>query len=79
MTHPFHPLYKREWDLVVYRHNWSEDHVYFHDEDGRLRIVPAAWTSLVAADPVVVLGGGRSPFRVADLLELLALLRKVER
>jgi len=79
VTHPFHPLHEHEWDLVVYRHNWSEDHVYFHDEDGRLRSVPAAWTSLIAADPVVVLGAGRSPFRVADLLELVALLWKIER
>lgn len=79
MTHPFHPLRERERDLVVYRHNWGEDRVYFHDEQGRLRSVPAAWTSLVASDPIVVLGAGRSPFRVADLLQLVALLGKIER
>jgi hypothetical protein len=77
VTHPFHPLREREWDLVVYRHNWGEDRAYFHDEEGRLRSIPAAWTSLVGADPVVVLGSGRSPFRVADLLELVRLLRSI--
>ena len=60
-------------DLVTYRHNWGEDRVYFHDDDGRLRSLPAAWTSLRPADPVAVLGAGRSHFRVADLLELAAL------
>jgi hypothetical protein len=74
VTHPFHPLRGRELDLVVYRNNWSEDHAYFHDEEGRLRAIPAAWTSLVGSDPVVVLGSGRSPFRLGDLLELVRLL-----
>jgi len=79
VTHPFHPLGERERDLVVYRHNWGEDRAYFHDEEGRLRSIPAAWTSLVASDPVVVLGAGRSPFRVVDLLELVRLLRGIGR
>jgi uncharacterized protein DUF5372 len=46
VTHPFHPLHGREWDLVARRHNWSEDRVYFHDDRGRLRTIPAAWTSV---------------------------------
>jgi hypothetical protein len=56
------------------RHNWAEDRVYFHDDEGRLRSMPASWTSLKAADPVEALGGGRSPFRVLDLLELAGLI-----
>jgi hypothetical protein len=74
VTHPFHPLHGREWDLVTYRHNWGEDRVYFHDDDGGLRSMPATWTSVNPADPVAALGAGRSPFRVLDLLELVGLI-----
>lgn len=74
MTHPFHPLHGREWNLVTYRHNWGEERVFFHDDDGRLRSLPAAWTSLRPADPVVTLSAGRSAFRVTDLLELVGLI-----
>ncbi|MCF7996063.1 MAG: Y4bD/Y4pK family protein, partial [Chromatiaceae bacterium] len=27
VTHPFHPLRGREYDLIDYRHFWSEDRV----------------------------------------------------
>jgi len=76
VTHPFHPLRGSEFDLVVYRHNWGEDRAYYHDVDGRLRSIPASWTSLVGSDPVVELGLGRSPFRAVDLIELLELLER---
>jgi hypothetical protein len=59
---------------VTYRHNWGEDRVYFHDDDGRLRCMPARWTSVNTADPVATLGAGRSPFCVSDLLELVGLI-----
>jgi hypothetical protein len=59
---------------VSCRHNWAEDRVYFHDDEGRLCTMPATWTSRNVADPVVVLGAGRSPFRVSDLLELVGLI-----
>ncbi|WP_414637418.1 DUF5372 family protein [Actinophytocola sp.] len=28
MTHRFHPLFGREFEFVVHRHNWAEDRVY---------------------------------------------------
>jgi hypothetical protein len=35
VTHPFHPLYGCTFELVIYRNNWGEDRVYFHNpEDG---------------------------------------------
>lgn len=73
VTHPFHPLTGREFELLTYRHNWGEDRVYFH-EAGELRSLPAAWTSVDPADPFVAVAAGRSPFRVADLLELAGLV-----
>ena len=60
ITHPFHPLDEREFALVTFRQNWSEDRVYFHNDDGRLISVPTAWTSISAADPFVVVSAGRS-------------------
>jgi hypothetical protein len=76
ITHPFHPYAGDEFELVVWRHNWSEERVYFEDVSGRLRSVPVGWTDLRADDPVVVVGGGRSHFRVEDLLELTRRLRE---
>ncbi len=66
-----------EYELVVWRHNWSEDRVYFEDGGGRLRSVPVHWTDLAAEDPVVVVDAERSYFRVEDLLELARRLREL--
>ena len=74
VTHPFHPLADREFDLVVRKHTWAEDRVFFVGDDGRLRSVPAGWTDVIAPDPFVVMAAGRSPLRVADLLALAALV-----
>lgn len=75
MTHPFHPLFGREYDLVDYRHFWSEDRVVYVDEKGEARSLPARWTSAAVEDPAVVVSAGRSRFRAADLLELVKLVR----
>ena len=63
--------------MVAWRHNWSEDRVYFHDDEKKLRSVPSPWTSLVSEDPVVAVGAGRAHFRFAELLELATLLREL--
>lgn len=79
MTHPFHPLRGREYDLIDYRHFWSEDRVVYVDETGEARSLPAPWTSAIAEDPAVVVSAGRAHFRVADLLELAKLVRGLAR
>jgi Family of unknown function (DUF5372) len=63
-------LYQQEFELVSYRQNWGEDRVWFQDRDGRLHSLPMSWTDVRAVDPFVAVAAGRSPFRVADLLEL---------
>jgi len=70
VTHPYHPLFGREYKLVTYCHGWGSHRVYFHDDAGRLRKISACWTNVVAEDPFVVVAAGRSAFRVADLLML---------
>jgi len=54
--------------------NWREDRAWFHDRVGRLRSVPADWTSLVAEDAFNVVAAGRAALRLHELLELAELL-----
>ena len=44
ITHPYHPLFKQEFEAVTFRQNWGEERVWFHDNDGRLQSVPMSWT-----------------------------------
>jgi len=60
------------------RHNWGEDRVYYHDEQGQLTSVPAGWTDVIPPDPVVAISAGRSPFRLQDLLELARLVEPLK-
>jgi Family of unknown function (DUF5372) len=70
VTHPYHPLFRQEFELVSYRQDWGEDRVWFQDQLGRLHSLPTSWTDAGAVDPFVALAAGRSLFRVADLIEL---------
>ena len=74
MTHPFHPWHGREFAFVAARRAWGEDRVLFLDEDGVQRSLPRAWTSAADVDPFVAVAGGRCPFRVVDLVELVGLI-----
>ncbi|WP_063750872.1 DUF5372 family protein [Paraburkholderia nodosa] len=76
MTHPFHPLYGREFALVDRRNTWGEDRVYFHDDAGDLKRMPAAWTSAAAPDAFEMVSAGRSHFRIEDLLQLTMLIAR---
>ncbi len=76
ITHPYHPLTGREFGLVTWRRNWSEDRVYFLDDDERLRSLPSQWTSLAPEDPAMAMGVESAHFRLAELLELATLLRE---
>jgi hypothetical protein len=77
VIHPHHPLRGQSFGLVTYRHNWGEDRVYFHDGNGVLRSIPACWTTILPADPFVVVAAGRSLFRFEDLLKLADLVERV--
>ena len=44
--------------------------------DGSFRSLPVGWTDLMPVDPYVAVGGGRSRFRIEDLLELVELIRR---
>jgi hypothetical protein len=53
---------------------WSEDRVYFEDDQGRAVSLRGQWTDVFSPPPVVMLAAGRSAFRADDLLELARLL-----
>jgi Family of unknown function (DUF5372) len=74
VTHPFHPLFGQVLDVVVHRHTWGEDRVYYRDGRGLLTSLPAGWTSLVPEDAFVAVAAGRSRFRVQDLVDLAAVV-----
>jgi hypothetical protein len=74
VTHPFHPLAGRSFEFVEHRHNWGEDRVYLHGENGELFSLPAGWTDVAPADPFVVVAGGRCPFTTEGLLALAGLI-----
>ena len=64
---------------MTYRHNWGEDRVFYHDDEGRLNSVPVGWTSLGPDDPFVLISAGKSAFRTVDLLEMAAVLEDLRR
>ncbi len=52
--------------------------VHYAADDGTLRTVRQAFTSVAAVDPLAKVAAGRSAFRVSDLLALAALLDSLD-
>ena len=74
LTHPFHPLAGREFEVVDFRKSWGDTWVYFYDDEGELRSIRAGWTDWGGKDPFVAMAAGRAHFRADDLLRLVALI-----
>ena len=47
----------------------------YPDEEGRVRSLPASWTTAGAVDPYVVLSAGRSLLHLQDLIALVETVR----
>ena len=77
ITHPFHPWKGRVLEVFEHRQDWNGDRVYFHDEGGCLRSVPAGWTDVAGMDPIEVIGKGRARFRIDDLIRLVELIESI--
>jgi hypothetical protein len=77
VTHRFHPLSGQDFEFVAHRHNWGEDRVHLHDENGVLFSLPAGWTDAGVADPFVVIADGRCPFTADSLLALADLVGRL--
>ena len=75
MTHPFHPLRGQEFEVVDRRRVKSgEDRLSLQVGPEQVVRIPAAWTTLGPPDPFVELAGGRSLYRVEDLVRLCRLI-----
>lgn len=57
-------------ELAARGREWGEERVYYRDQAGRLRFLPARWTSLAAPDPFILTAAGRAYFRLEDLIRL---------
>jgi hypothetical protein len=77
VTHPFHPLFGRDFEFVVHRQNWGEDRVHVRDGDGVLFSLPAAGTDVAALDPFVVIAEGRCPLTMTGMLGLADLIDRL--
>lgn len=78
ITHPFHILYGREYELVEITDAWGERRASYLDEQDILRFIPVQWTDLAALDPEVELSAGEVHFLKTDLLDLSALLEQLK-
>ena len=79
VTHPFHPLYGREYEIIKYKRIQGRDRVFFHQKDGSIGSLPLAWCDLRPLDPYLDIEGKHSPFRVEDLLKLSDIIKEVKR
>jgi hypothetical protein len=65
-------------ELVAQAREWGEDCVYYRDPKGRMRFLPARWTSMSMPDPFLLVAAGRAYFRLEDLIRLNDRLREVQ-
>ena len=79
IVHPFHPLRSRVPVCVGSRQRAGEERQFvIRRPDGSLCLVPASWTDCLPPDPYLMIGKGRSHFRVEDLIALADMLRGIE-
>jgi hypothetical protein len=79
VTHPFHPLSGREFEVLARHRHWNEDRVFFEHSNGNQIWISADFTSLAPVDPFVTVSAGRAHFRVEDLLQLSRLIGDLRR
>jgi hypothetical protein len=78
VTHPYHPLCGQTFELATRNKEFGEDRVFYRNPDGRMRYLPARWTSLAAPDPFVIGAAGRAYFRLEDLIRLSEQMRDLQ-
>ena len=79
ITHPFHPLFPGEYNILELRRDWGHNLVAFYDEKGSTVTIPISWTDLDdECDLFLVLSQGRAYFRVVDLLHLSELIETIK-
>ncbi len=74
ITHPFHPLYQCQFELLSYRKSWGRQFIDFQYDNAKTGAIPLAWTDADQTDPFLTISQGRSVFRVPELLQLVELI-----
>ena len=52
--------------------------MYYRDPTGRMRFLPARWTSVAAPDPFILIAADRAHFRLEDLIRLHDRLKQLQ-
>ena len=63
-------MFGQSLELAAQAREWGEERVYYRDHSGRMRFLPACWTSLGVTDPFVLLAADRAYFSLEDLIRL---------
>ena len=79
ITHPFHPLKDKEFDIVNIKEYWGKKYVIFTFKEGDSKAIPIEWTDLEAEDLFKKISKGRSLFKTSDLLELYNIIQAVKK
>ncbi|HTB77958.1 MAG TPA: DUF5372 family protein, partial [Polyangiaceae bacterium] len=77
MTHLFHPLTGKQLVCVGKRYNRYGTRLLLRVDEETVCSVPPQWTDDVAPDPEIAIGDRRAVVRVADLLALAELVRRL--
>jgi hypothetical protein len=77
VTHPFHPLSGRRLACVGERYNRYGKRLLLQVDEEQICSIPQQWTDVGPADPEVILGAGRAPLRLSDLLELADMVERL--
>ncbi len=78
VTHPFHPLFGQEFNILFHRCIYGEDFLFFQNAENHNNNISAHWTSLKPPNPYVEISDGRSLFRPRDLLELVQFAKDIK-
>jgi hypothetical protein len=66
----------RQLVRVGERYNRHGKRILLQVDEGQVCSIPPQWTDVEAPDPEIVLGAGRAPLRLADLLALAELVER---
>jgi hypothetical protein len=65
-------------EVAARNREFGEDRIFYLGPDGRMRFLPARWTSLGTPDPFVMAAAGRAYFRLEDLVRLAELIKELQ-
>lgn len=70
VTHPFHPLCGKKYELIQIRYHWGERRVDYYNEAHEVKSFPVGWTDAEPAEPFVSTSAGRALLHIDSLLKL---------